>query len=502
MQGLLFGRADPPKSPPLPTLSSTPDTFRDPRAVDDFLSRELSQLSFKDRSAINEEIHGVKCLAPEETPELVRNSLCQLMDELRTTRSPKDAYDQACFLFPHSYIHTDEFRLRFLRYELMNPKTAAQRIVTFLECAVELFGTQILERPIQLSDLGRDGMEMMRLGHYQCLPFRDRSGRRILAFVGNFGLQFPVEVRLKIIYYLHWVLTDDDESQRKGLVGVFWWPTTSGITRNQNTVDDSESDDPNTPVHPDGFAYMPGPRDHIVGARLFSGSPGRVAAIHICLPDKQIFHFFRSSLALGLNATRRRIKVHTGEGLALQYALHSYGIPVDLLPITETGNVKTKNHQRFIKVRSILEKQNTNGGAAATQDDDPIECPGLHDVVFRVGDSYLCHPGNAKFRGWIESTFEDYNAASKDRKVAITWLLVDEVLKTGRFLVWDKHWWVFLRDREKMRTKVIGAFKDQKRRLKATANLQENESSTYKFTEEDGRKRKRDEESCLSKCYR
>jgi hypothetical protein len=84
--------------------------------------------------------------------------------------------------------------------------------------------------------------------------------------------------------------------------------------------------------------------------------------------------------------------------------------------------------------------------------------PGLHDVVFRVGDSYLCHPGNAKFRGWIESTFEDYDSASKDRKVAITWMLVDEVLKTGRFLVWDKHWWVVLWDREKMRTKVMSRF--------------------------------------------
>jgi hypothetical protein len=197
------------------------------------------------------------------------------------------------------------------------------------------------------------------------------------------------------------------------------------------------------------------------------------------------------------------VHIFSGEGLALQYALHSYGIPVDLLPITETGNVKTKNHQRFIKVRTMLEKQNENGvgGGVGTMEEVPIECPGLHDVVFRVGDSYLCHPGNAKFRGWIESTFEDYDSASKDRKVAITWMLVDEVLKTGRFLVWDKHWWVVLWDREKMRTKVIGAFKDQKRRLKATANLQVHESSTFKFAEEEGRKRKR-EESCLSKCYK
>jgi hypothetical protein len=83
----------------------------------------------------------------------------------------------------------------------------------------------------------------------------------------------------------------------------------------------------------------------------------------------------------------------------------------------------------------------------------------------------------------------------------ITWTLVEEVLKTGRFLVWDKHWWVILRDPEKMRSKVVGAFKDQKGRLKASANLQVNESSTFKFTEEDGRKRKREEGSCINVCY-
>lgn len=203
--------------PPLPSLfnaSTTttaaaqqqqPDMFRDPRAVDDFLSKEISQMSFKDRNEINEEMHGVKCLAPDETPELLQRCLSQLVDELNrqggSWNSNKDAYDQACFLFPNSYIHTDDFRLRFLRYEVMNPKLAAQRIVTFLECAVELFGTQILERPIQLSDLGKDGMDMMRAGHYQCLPFRDRSGRRIMAFVGNFGLQYPVEIRVSVLFY-------------------------------------------------------------------------------------------------------------------------------------------------------------------------------------------------------------------------------------------------------------------------------------------------------------
>jgi hypothetical protein len=119
---------------------------------------------------------------------------------------------------------------------------------------------------------------------------------------------------MKVIYYLHWVMTEDIESQTKGLVGIFWWPMTCGITPTKKCMvatSDSESEDPNLSDQYQGFCYMPGPRDHIVGARLYAGAPGRVAAIHICLPDKQIFHFFRSSLALGLDSSRKRIKIHT-----------------------------------------------------------------------------------------------------------------------------------------------------------------------------------------------
>ncbi len=193
----------------------------------------------------------------------------------------------------------------------------------------------------------------------------------------------------------------------------------------------------------------------------------------------------------------------SGEGLELQYTLHSFGIPVDLIPLTETGNIKVKNHQRFIKVRTMLERQSDSSELMA---DIAIECPRLHDVIFRVGDGYLCHPGNSMFRGWIESAFDDYDTADKDRKVEITWTLVDEVLKKGRFLVWNKHWWTVLQDREKMRIKVVGAFKDQKRRLKAFVNVQEDtryDSDTYKF-HESGRKRKREKESsCFGKsCMR
>ncbi|KAL3919914.1 MAG: hypothetical protein SGARI_007079, partial [Bacillariaceae sp.] len=147
------------------------------------LSKELNQLSFADRNALAEEIHGVRSMAPEETPELLAARLLQFQNELDNTRLPnKQAYEMACNHHPRSYIHTDEFRLRFLRYQLMDAKAAVKHMLSFLNGAHELFGTAILDRPLQMTDLSKDGMDLMRTGEYQNLPFRDRSGRRIQAF--------------------------------------------------------------------------------------------------------------------------------------------------------------------------------------------------------------------------------------------------------------------------------------------------------------------------------
>jgi len=283
---------------------------------------------------------------------------------------------------------------------------------------------------------------------------------------------------MKVIYYLHWALTEDTESQRKGLVGVLWWPTL-GCSQTE-------------------LSYAPGPRDHILGARLYAGNPARVAAIHICLPNKPLFALLRSVFLLAIGDARQRIKVHAGEGLAVQYSLHGYGIPVDLIPVTEAGNVKTKNHQQWIKVRRMKERNCTDSP------DEAVECPCLNDVIFRIGDSYLHHPGNVMFRGLIEARYEAYTSAGRNEKIAITWSLVDEVLnRNGRFLVWDAQWWSVLHDREKMREKVAGAFKNQKRKLKSLSNTQTFESSTYEFERQDGHKRKRtnvERATCLCKC--
>ncbi len=154
------------------------------QAVNNLLSRELLQLSIKDRTAIQEEIHGVACLAPEETPQLLENSLLELALTLESDDlippHKKRAYMRSQ-QYVKSFVNNESFRLRFLRFTLFNAKKAAEKIVQFLDVAAELFGEFALQRAVQLSDFDNHDLKYLREGEFQFLPFRDRSGRRILA---------------------------------------------------------------------------------------------------------------------------------------------------------------------------------------------------------------------------------------------------------------------------------------------------------------------------------
>ena len=213
----------------------------DPHSVDELLTEEMGKLSFQARNAIYEEIHGVGSLAPEETPELIQRSLIDMSNEIDRIKHKYTAYVEATTTTTTTttptpmktssssseeeergtkdlttiaggttplYVQDIDIRLRFLRCELFNISKAAVRMLTYLDLTRELFGKVVLKRPIQLSDLGKLEMEMLRLGDAQPISFRDRSGRRLMVAMNNFGLQYPLEVRVRIrvLFHIRFVL--------------------------------------------------------------------------------------------------------------------------------------------------------------------------------------------------------------------------------------------------------------------------------------------------------
>ena len=183
----------------------------DGKPLDDLIAQDFTNLSFQDRNALNEEIHGVQCLAPEETPNMVADAIQRMSQELDNIKykpayvrsqqwnslssSPGIDCTQSVYSYnkrtiaagTHStYVNTLDFRLRFLRAELFDAKKAAIRMVKFLEIVMELYdgNEELLRRPIGLVDLkSKEEKNYIKLGNHQLLPFRDRSGRRVIAMV-------------------------------------------------------------------------------------------------------------------------------------------------------------------------------------------------------------------------------------------------------------------------------------------------------------------------------
>lgn len=178
-----------------------------------------------------------------------------------------------------------------------------------------------------------------------------------------------------------------------------------------------------------------------------------------------------------------------GTKTEMRYKLMGFGIPVSLLPDTDTGVVKVKNHIQWLKIRKQLEG-------------DPIaqanicECPGLNDVLFRRAGTCLTHPGNFIFKNLLESIKDEHNNSNQSEKRDISWSIVKDIeSRNGRFFKWctNTTCWIRMTDRSEIRLKVAMSIRDFNRHERAVQNSQSTKSSTNAFCNENKRKRKNPE---------
>eukprot|EP00531_Pseudo-nitzschia_arenysensis_P018551 CAMPEP_0116123638 /NCGR_PEP_ID=MMETSP0329-20121206/4852_1 /TAXON_ID=697910 /ORGANISM="Pseudo-nitzschia arenysensis, Strain B593" /LENGTH=593 /DNA_ID=CAMNT_0003617561 /DNA_START=203 /DNA_END=1984 /DNA_ORIENTATION=+ len=573
------------------------DIWKHLNVSDDVLAKQFYSLPFQNRNDINEEIHGVQSMAREETPALLENSLRQLSDELQNlpphyrtiyqrashprinisaTRNndnenqsfenlvenvdeeTRDRTDAEFFseqeippVFSSTapcYVKSENFQLAFLRCELFDAKKAAMRMTKYLELVSDLYGEEALRRPLRIDDFkSKEEIDVLNAGFQQLLPFRDRSGRRVLFVHGDFTLPSSSLLSrsvlhkgpaMKVLLYLWSVLIEDVEAQRQGLVVIFW----PRYNDNSNTKTVLEEDTSPSPVRKSVkkkkgnpkrasrkqrksnqstdydsnqlSTLVPDSNSRSIGMGFFEAVPVRFCAFHLCMPDIPFLRIVRHVMLLILGENyRTRIKTHQGVGMEVIYSLMGYGIPVDTLPFDEvTLTLKTKNSASFIKVRQKIEEEQSNmynPSSDAVNDSNSsdvsissdgsnrssmIECPSLHDVIFRSGKSYMSHPGNMMFRELIEHHINEHNMASQDRKKNLTWQVIEEVeTKGGRFLEFNRSLgtWTELTDRAAVRHKIATYFKEFRRKVKARQQIQMNSSSTHEFEAQDGRKRKK-----------
>ena len=289
----------------------------DTDAVDEMLSREIADMSFQDRNAINEEVHGVRNLASVESPAMLQKSLWLFQLQLQRV-DYKPACDHAVYVLQSQWVMQDPtLKLRCLRAERFDIVKAVRRFVRYLDLLQEYYGPEALLRPIRMSDLGKESLEILKKGEYQLLPFRDRSGRKIIACLGDAGMTYSMYARVsssivarmrqmfgsiddnlfsyiafllfflqhKFFIYFWWVAGEDVETQQKGLISVFWPET-------HNFPDKREAEE---------------------AERIFAAVPIRITALHQCLPDSPAARLVKAVISLSLDVeTRTRMKFHSG----------------------------------------------------------------------------------------------------------------------------------------------------------------------------------------------
>ena len=156
----------------------------------------------------------------------------------------------------------------------------------------------------------------------------------------------------------------------------------------------------------------------------------------------------------------------------------TFGLPVDSLPITHDGELKTANHLIWIQNRILLE-----GLPGRRQ--MLIELPGRYDVLIGRGKPYRNHTGNLYLHQLIDMRRNEYESASRGQKKAIAESIVTTIQShSGRFLGKDTSGlWVPV-SLDVAREKVAHVFRTTRHRQSYSA-----ESTATSFVAEEGRKR-------------
>ena len=162
--------------------------------------------------------------------------------------------------------------------------------------------------------------------------------------------------------------------------------------------------------------------------------------------------------------------------LLLLTACLGIGIPIDLLPITPTGIVKTTYLKQWIKLRVQIEHSIDDVTRTGEDIGLLVECPGSLDVLFRPGKPVMNHIGNVSFRSLIEPLLDVHEQCTQTQKFALVQHVVEELItkRHGRFLTWDNAFgcWRPLADPKKQERKVAIAFRNWKTHRKAQQNRQ------------------------------
>lgn len=183
--------------------------------------------------------------------------------------------------------------------------------------------------------------------------------------------------------------------------------------------------------------------------------PIRYSAVHLCLKPRgadiiALGNIVLSILRKGMpEHSKSRVRIHYSSDMEIQYMLRGYGIPIDSFPVDIDGNLRNDiinvwlyKHLEQLQESLGTSLQETNG----EENNSPqLAMRGIspNDVLMGRGKLAQYHPGNIRFREFLESHVNDYDSTpfNSRRAVATDW--AGELLANGvRFLKKENLEWV------------------------------------------------------------
>ncbi|CAB9514190.1 Transfer protein [Seminavis robusta] len=346
------------------------------------------------------------------------------------------------------YVQNAKFRLKFIRAERYDVRRAAARLIRFFDLKLELFGAEVLTRSITLKDLTAEDRETVKKGYTQRLPVRDRAGRSIFCHVFNGQTYESPESFVRIMWYMS---KSDEQSDKRGTINIFF------------KLKDYKFKNCNRAFG--GTLFI---------GRMMAAAPWRADAMHKFLENENSLDLSTKVMnklvdyctAFIVPEIRARTRIHHGTHEDWVKVLMSFGIPADVIPLTYSYKIKTKNHLEYLAMRAkaeeIMERY------PGTNQDILIDLPARSDVLLGKGKPIQFSSGNQRLMTIIDSYLDQYhNKCSKHEKTELTAEIVSMLKDSGvRFLCKDSGIWLEVTD-DLARGKISYMFRHQRGRTPA-----------------------------------
>mmetsp|Transcript_889 Transcript_889/g.2541 ORF Transcript_889/g.2541 Transcript_889/m.2541 type:complete len:543 (+) Transcript_889:104-1732(+) len=326
-------------------------------------------------------------------------------------------------------------KLDFLKYCALEPKRAAQRLVSHFAKKQELFGSsELLSRDILYDDLDDGTREFLDRGYWQISPSKDRAGRTVCCFGAGIKEYKSVESILKTVWYMNQIIARDEEFKKNGFIIVI---NTFGKVEDYRVFQ----------------ALVP----------LQRFSEGQLKCLHVCQVTRATKFFMASTRFFYPTHINLITRDHSGDYQQITFALQTYGINTDDLPWQEDDSWSTNYHKKWLEMQKGFAKQNLASTFVIT--------PSRKDVLF--GKDAVCreNPGTLRCQHFVDIFYNEYDSAKeKDEKTVVANKIVEMIqMGGGRFLRREGDGWEEVTDLD-ARKKVAHFFRAKReRQKKATA---------------------------------